>query len=118
MMRAIVVAMAFGLLAVPEPGWSQAKGAVKAGPSTTETRYFTAIDGLMDGNVPASNTLLVAQALIEADKDFDLIVFPEAGHGFANTPYMMRRRWNYFVQHLLGATPPAEFRFGQQRPTM
>lgn len=74
--------------------------------------------GLMDGNVPASNTLLVAQALIEADKDFDLIVFPEAGHGFANTPYMMRRRWNYFVQHLLGATPPAEFRFGQQRPTM
>lgn len=50
MMRAIVVAMAFGLLAVPEPGWSQAKGAVKAGPSTTETRYFTAIDGLMDGN--------------------------------------------------------------------
>lgn len=74
--------------------------------------------GLMDGNVPPSNTLLVVQALIEADKDFDLIVFPEAAHGFGNTPYMMRRRWNYFVEHLLGATPPAEFRFGQQRPAM
>lgn len=74
--------------------------------------------GLMDGNVPASNTLLVVQALIEADKDFDLIVFPEAAHGFGNTPYMMRRRWNYFVTHLLGASPPAEFRFGEQRPRM
>lgn len=72
--------------------------------------------GLMDGNVHASNTLLVVQALIEADKDFDLIILPDAAHGFANTPYMMRRRWNYFVEHLLGATPPAAFRFGGQEP--
>lgn len=74
--------------------------------------------GAVDANVPVQNTYLVVNALIEADKDFDLIILPEAGHGFGNTPYMMRRRWNYFVQHLMGSTPSAEFRFGQQRPTM
>jgi dipeptidyl aminopeptidase/acylaminoacyl peptidase len=74
--------------------------------------------GAVDANVPVQNTLLVVQALIEADKDFDLIILPDAGHGFGNTPYMMRRRWNYFVQHLLGAEPAADFRFGQQRPSM
>jgi len=74
--------------------------------------------GAVDANVPVQNTLLVVQALIEADKDFDLIILPDAGHGFGNTPYMMRRRWNYFVQHLMGSEPSADFRFGQQRPTM
>jgi len=74
--------------------------------------------GAVDANVPVQNTFLVVDALIEADKDFDLIILPDAGHGFGNTPYMMRRRWNYFVQHLMGATPSAEFRFGRQRPTM
>jgi len=74
--------------------------------------------GAVDANVPVQNTYLVAQALIEADKDFDLIILPDAGHGFANTPYMMRRRWNYFVQHLMGSEPSAEFRFGQRRPSM
>ncbi len=74
--------------------------------------------GLMDGNVPAQNTLLVAQALIEANKDFDLVVFPEAGHGFAYTPYMMRRRWDYFVKHLLGAEPPPAYEFGRLGPVM
>ena len=67
--------------------------------------------GMMDGNVPPSNTLLVVQALIEANKDFDLIMFPDQGHGFGNTPYMMRRRWDYFVRHLLGVEPPKEFEF-------
>lgn len=63
--------------------------------------------GSMDTNVPVYNTLLVADALIAADKDFDLIVFPNRGHGFGNEPYMMRRRWDYFVRHLLGAEPPS-----------
>ena len=37
---------------------------------------------------------------------FDLILFPNRRHGFGNEPYMMRRRWDYFVRHLLGAEPP------------
>jgi len=67
--------------------------------------------GTMDGNVPPSNTLLVVDALIAANKDFDLIMFPNRGHGFGFEPYMMRRRWDYFVTHLLGSDPPREFEF-------
>ena len=62
--------------------------------------------GTMDTNVPLYNTLLVVDALIAADKDFDLIMMPNRGHGFGNEPYMMRRRWDYFVRHLLGVEPP------------
>ena len=51
------------------------------------------------------------EALIEANKDFDLILFPNRRHGFGSEPYMMRRRWDYFVKNLLGAEPPKEFEF-------
>ena len=62
--------------------------------------------GSMDNNVPFHNTLLVVDALIKANKDFDLIIFPNRNHGFGNEPYMVRRRWDYFVKNLLGAEPP------------
>ncbi len=65
--------------------------------------------GTMDSNVPPSNTLLVVNELIRANKDFDLILFPNRGHGFGSEPYMMRRRWDYFVTHLMGASPPAGY---------
>ena len=67
--------------------------------------------GTMDGNVPMYNTLLVVNELIAANKDFDLILFPNRSHGFGNEPYMMRRRWDYFVKHLLGAEPPEDYEF-------
>jgi dipeptidyl aminopeptidase/acylaminoacyl peptidase len=65
--------------------------------------------GTMDSNVPAVNTLLVVDELIKANKDFDLILLPNRGHGFGSEPYMVRRRWDYFVTHLLGAVPPAGY---------
>jgi dipeptidyl-peptidase-4 len=66
--------------------------------------------GLMDDNVPPSNTLLVVDALVKANKDFDLVVYPNAHHGYgADAPYMMRRRWDYFVRWLLGAQPPRQY---------
>ena len=65
--------------------------------------------GTMDNNVPPYSTLLVVNELIKANKDFDLILFPNRAHGFGNEPYMVRRRWDYFVKHLLGAEPPREF---------
>ncbi len=72
--------------------------------------------GAMDDNVPPYNTMLVVDALIKAGKDFDLIMFPHARHGFgADNNYMMRRRWDYFVRHLMGAEPPAEYRIGAPR---
>jgi dipeptidyl aminopeptidase/acylaminoacyl peptidase len=67
--------------------------------------------GLMDDNVPPYNTLLIVDALVKANKDFDLILFPHQAHGYgADGPYMMRRRWDYFVKHLLGVEPPKEYR--------
>jgi dipeptidyl aminopeptidase/acylaminoacyl peptidase len=71
--------------------------------------------GTLDGNVPPYSTLIVVNELIRHNKDFDLIMFPNRRHGFGNEPYMMRRRWDYFVKWLMGAEPPAEFEFGAQR---
>ncbi len=66
--------------------------------------------GGMDNNVPPYNTYLVVDALVKANKDFDLVIFPNARHGFgADSFYMMRKRWDYFVKHLMGAEPPKEF---------
>ena len=66
--------------------------------------------GTMDDNVPPGNTLLVVDALIKANKDFDLIMIPNAHHGYgAAGAYMMRRRWDYFVRYLLGAETPKEY---------
>jgi len=70
---------------------------------------------LLLANVPPYNTLIVVDALIRANKDFDLIMMPNRGHGFGSEPYMMRRRWDYFVTHLLGAQPPKEYEFRAPR---
>lgn len=71
--------------------------------------------GTMDDNVPPYNTLLVVNELIKANKDFDLILLPNRAHGFGNEPYMVRRRWDYFVKNLLGAEPPKEYQIGAAR---
>ena len=68
--------------------------------------------GTMDNNVPPYNTMLVVDELIKANKDFDLILLPNRTHGFGNEPYMVRRRWDYFVKYLLGAEPPKDYKMG------
>jgi dienelactone hydrolase len=66
--------------------------------------------GTMDDNVPPSNTMLVVDALIKANKDFDLLLIPNVAHGYGPaTLYMTRRRWDYFVRYLAGGTPPQEY---------
>jgi len=66
--------------------------------------------GTMDNNVPPSNTLLVVEALIKANKDFDMILYPNQRHGYGDmTKYMTRKRWDYFVTHLLDAKPARGF---------
>ena len=66
--------------------------------------------GTLDNNVPPYNTLLVVEQLIKANKDFDLILLPNQRHGYGDmSNYMMRRRWDYFVKHLLNAEPPREY---------
>ena len=72
------------------------------------------VHGAMDDNVPPQNTQLVADALIKAGKDFDLLMLPHARHGYgADNNYVMRRRWDYFVKNLLGAEPPKEYQIGK-----
>ena len=67
--------------------------------------------GGMDDNVPPYNTYLVVEALQKANKDFDLVVFPNARHGYgAQGNYMTRRRWDYFVKNLAGLEPPKEYK--------
>ncbi len=71
--------------------------------------------GLLDDNVPPYNTIVVVEALIDANKDFDLILYPGKRHGYGDqNNYMTRRRWDYFVRHLLGAEPPKEYEIGGQ----
>ena len=75
--------------------------------------------GTMDNNVPPYNTLLVADALIKANKDFDLLMLPNQPHGYGTmSNYMMRWRWDYFVRYLLGAEPPKEYEIKSAQPTV
>jgi len=64
--------------------------------------------GDMDDNVHPAMTIQVVDALIKANRTFDLIIAPNRPHSL-NEPYFIRRRWDYFVQHLLGATPPDNY---------
>jgi dipeptidyl aminopeptidase/acylaminoacyl peptidase len=73
--------------------------------------------GMLDNNVPPSNTMLVVEALNKANKDYDLVIFPNSAHGFGPySPYMMRRRWDYFVKHLKGLEPPKEYQMNSTPP--
>jgi dipeptidyl aminopeptidase/acylaminoacyl peptidase len=66
------------------------------------------IVGEADRNVDPASTMQVVDALIRADKDFDLLVMPGVGHGAAETAYGNRRRQDFFVRHLLGVEPRRE----------
>ena len=61
--------------------------------------------GELDTNVDPSSTFQVVNALIQAGKDFDLLVVPNGGHG-ATGPDGTRRRNDFFVRWLLGVNPP------------
>ncbi len=82
------------------------------------------IHGELDDNVHPSLTMQLVDALIAANKDFDLLIIPFTNHGFFDLrwgldgaerfvplshPYFVRRRWDYFVTHLRGATPPTGY---------
>ncbi|MFP6724068.1 MAG: prolyl oligopeptidase family serine peptidase [Candidatus Poribacteria bacterium] len=63
------------------------------------------IVGELDRNVDPASTMQVVNALIKADKDFDLLVIPGAGHGAAGALYGQRRQKDFFVRHLLYQEP-------------
>ncbi|MEO7965822.1 MAG: DPP IV N-terminal domain-containing protein [Gemmatimonadaceae bacterium] len=64
----------------------------------------------MDDNVPPALTIQLIDALTRANKEYDLLVIPNGNHGYNANPYLRRRRWDYFVTHLMGRVPPADFK--------
>ncbi|MDF2159334.1 prolyl oligopeptidase family serine peptidase [Algoriphagus sp. CAU 1675] len=63
--------------------------------------------GGIDENVNPSATFKLAEALIKAGKDFDLFIWPSRNHSFGRTngDYFTKKRWDYFIEHLLGEEP-------------
>ena len=68
------------------------------------------IQGELDSNVHPSQTLRLVDALVKADKRFDFLLIPNATHFNPNTPFFIRRVWDYFYEHLIGGVPPTDFR--------
>ena len=65
------------------------------------------IHGLLDYGVHPGGLFQLTQALMDANKVFDLVLMPQAGHALPG--YGMVRMWDYFVRHLAGREPPPGF---------
>jgi dipeptidyl aminopeptidase/acylaminoacyl peptidase len=101
-----------GLLEETEDGDNYDKQAVHLKAENLQGKLLLSY-GSMDTNVHPSMTLLLVNELIRHNKDFDLIVMPNRGHGYANEPYHLRRSWDYFYEHLAGKKPPHEYQIGR-----
>jgi dipeptidyl-peptidase 4 len=62
--------------------------------------------GDVDDNVHPVETMRLVDALMKANKNFDMLLVPNMFHGEGGNLYVIRRRWDYFVQNLLGVTAP------------
>lgn len=69
------------------------------------TRPLMLVVGELDDNVDPASTMQVADALIRAGKDFELVVIPGAGHTMGET-FGERKRYDFFVRHLMEKNPP------------
>ncbi|MBK6843183.1 MAG: prolyl oligopeptidase family serine peptidase [Gemmatimonadetes bacterium] len=67
------------------------------------------IHGDMDDNVHPAHTIALVDALVKANKRFDMFILPDATHDLTNHPYVIRRTWDYFVEHLLKGKAPADY---------
>jgi dipeptidyl aminopeptidase/acylaminoacyl peptidase len=71
--------------------------------------HLLLVHGDVDDNVNPVETIRFADALMKANKNFDMLIVPNMFHGEAGNPYLIRRRWDYFVRYLLGVVPPEGF---------
>lgn len=61
------------------------------------------VHGELDNNVHPANTMRLVDALIKANKRFDMLMLPATRHGFGTyQPYFQQRMWEFFAEHLLG----------------
>lgn len=70
------------------------------------------VHGELDDDVHPVNTMQLADALMKANKDFDLLIMTGQNHKLGEDPYFLRRQWDYFVRNLMGVEPPAGYRVG------
>ncbi len=70
------------------------------------SRPLMLVVGELDDNVDPASTMQVADALIKANKDFELVVIPGAAHTMGES-FGEHKRYDFFVRHLLGVTPPS-----------
>lgn len=95
--------------------WNEAWMGWPVGPEYSESSNVThahrlqgkllLIVGELDRNVDPASTMQVVNALVKADRDFDMLIIPGAGHGAAGSAYGKRRQKDYFVRNLLGVEP-------------
>jgi dipeptidyl-peptidase-4 len=105
--------------------WNELYQGYPVGPDYAEQSNVTMADRLkgqlliehgdIDDNVHVVETMRFADALIKANKNFDMLVVPNMYHGEGGNPYLIRRRWDYFVRNLLGVSPPADFAVHEDR---
>jgi len=67
------------------------------------------VHGELDENVPPANALRLVDALIKANKDFELLIIPNGHHPVMAIPYFWRKQWDFFSRELLGKLPPPEY---------
>lgn len=68
-------------------------------------RPLMLVVGEKDDNVDPASTMQVVNALIKANKDFELVVVPGAGHTMGDN-FGEHKRYDFFVRHLMGVEPP------------
>lgn len=70
------------------------------------SRPLMLVVGELDDNVDPASTMQVANALIKANKDFELVVIPGTHHTMGED-FGEHKRYDFFVRHLMGITPPS-----------
>ena len=105
--------------------WNELYQGYPVGPDYAEQSNVTMADRLkghlliehgdIDDNVHVVETMRLTDALIKANKNFDQLIVPNMYHGEGGNPYLIRRRWDYFVQQLLGVIPPPDFAIHEDR---
>lgn len=88
-----------------DPGaWERQSNATVAG--NLQGKLMVAV-GCMDNNVPPYGSLAFLRALIDANRDVDVVLLPDEDHWFfLENPYFTRRSWDYLVEHLRDEAPP------------
>jgi dipeptidyl-peptidase-4 len=77
--------------------------------------HLLIVHGDIDDNVHPVESMRFVDALMKANKNFDMLLVPNMYHGEGGNPYLIRRRWDYFVEYLLGVTPPGGFEVHEDR---